>query len=55
MTIFTYLCTYRSGNVILSDEHESYYWLTLKEAEEMKLPPWIIKDIKSAFNEIKKQ
>lgn len=55
MTIFTYLCVYRSGTVVLSEEHDRYYWISLKEAEEMKLPAWILKDIRLAFNEIKKQ
>ena len=53
MTIVTYLCIYNTGSVILSDEHDEYYWVNIKEAEEMKLPRWIQKDIKLAFNEIK--
>ncbi|MCD8036675.1 MAG: NUDIX domain-containing protein [Clostridiales bacterium] len=53
MTIVTYMCLYRSGGVYLSEEHDKYYWLTLKEAEDMRLPKWIIKDIKLAMNELK--
>lgn len=53
MTIFTYLCIYRSGEVVLSEEHERYYWLSLKEAEDMKVPKWMLKDIKLAVNELK--
>ena len=52
MTIVTYLCEYRSGEVVLSDEHESFYWLTSKEAENMKLPSWMLKDINLAFAEL---
>ncbi len=53
MTIVTYMYLYRSGGVYLSEEHDKYYWLTLKEAEDMRLPKWIIKDIKLAMNELK--
>ena len=53
MTIFTYLCVYRSGEVVLSEEHERYYWLSLKEAEDMKVPKWTEKEIKRASNELK--
>lgn len=52
MTIVTYLCEYRSGEVVLSDEHEKFYWLTAVEAENMKLPNWMIKDINLAFSEL---
>lgn len=54
MTIVTYLCIYRSGGVALSEEHEKYYWLTLKEAEEMRLPKWMIRDLRTAFSELKR-
>ena len=54
MTIITYVCQYRGGDVILSEEHDEYYWLTVKEAEEMQLPKWMIKDMKMALSEIKK-
>lgn len=54
MTIITYMCQYGSGEVVLSEEHEEYFWLTLKEAEEMKVPKWMIKDIKTVISELKK-
>ncbi len=53
MTLCTYLCVYKGGKVILSEEHDSYYWLTVKEAEEMKVPNWMIKDMKRALQELK--
>lgn len=52
MTILIYLCEYRCGEVVISDEHESYYWVTPAEAEQMKLPVWMIKDINLAFSEL---
>ncbi len=54
MTIVTYLCVYRSGGVYLSEEHDKYYWLTIKEAEDMRLPKWMLKDIKLAMSEVKR-
>ena len=54
MTIFTYLCTYQSGIVELSEEHDNYYWLNMEEAEEMNAPAWLLKDMRLAYNEIKK-
>ena len=54
MTIVTYVCIYRSGEVKLSEEHDRYYWLTLKEAEEMHLPGWLLKDMRSAFAEARR-
>lgn len=53
MTLCTYLCVYKGGKVILSEEHDSYHWLTVKEAEEMKVPNWMIKDMKRALQELK--
>lgn len=52
MTIVTYVCEYRDGEVVLSDEHERFYWVTAKEAESMKLPVWLLKDINLAFAEL---
>jgi len=48
--IITYVCEYKQGNVILSDEHDGYYWLTYKELKDSKLPDWIKKHFfKSLF------
>lgn len=52
MTICTYLCVYKGGEVILSDEHDAYFWLSISDAEKMNVPKWIINDIKRAVNEI---
>ena len=52
MTILIYVCEYRSGEVRLSEEHEKFYWVTAKEAEGLKLPPWMLRDINLAFGEL---
>lgn len=52
LCIFTYVCTYDSGEVQLSSEHDAYYWLTLEEAEEKELPRWMLRDFKSAATEL---
>lgn len=52
MTICTYLCVYKSGEVLLSDEHDAFFWLNIDDAEQMKVPVWILKDMKQAINEL---
>lgn len=39
--ILTYVCEYKKGDVILSDEHDGYYWLTYDEVKSSKLPQWL--------------
>lgn len=48
MTILTYVCLYKGGEVILSDEHDAFYWLTIDEMEQMHIPDWMIRDFKKA-------
>ncbi len=52
MTICTYLCVYTGGDVMLSDEHDAYFWLSIDAAERMSVPRWILKDMKQAINEL---
>lgn len=49
LCIFTYACRWKGGEVSLSDEHESYFWLTEAEMEESELPHWMKRDISRAF------
>lgn len=49
LCIFTYACRWKGGEVSLSDEHESYFWLTEGEMEESELPHWMKRDISRAF------
>ena len=51
MLIITYVCVYKSGDVRLSSEHEDYYWLTIDEMYEKKLPNWMIRDFYAVYNE----
>ena len=49
LSIITYLCRWESGEVIISEEHEGYLWLTEAEMEESELPSWMKRDIRAAF------
>lgn len=52
LAVFTYLCQYISGEVVLSSEHFDYCWLTLKEMEEQNVPKWMIRNCSIAFNDL---
>jgi len=49
MSILTYVCAYKEGEVVLSGEHDAFFWLTLEEMESMKLPRWMVRDFKKAL------
>jgi 8-oxo-dGTP diphosphatase len=49
LCIFTYACEWKQGEVVLSEEHEAYYWMTEAEMEESELPHWMKRDIRAAF------
>ena len=49
LCIFTYLCRWEAGDVILSEEHDDFLWLTEKEVAESDLPHWIKRDVQAAF------
>ncbi len=55
LVIITYVCTYLSGSVRLSSEHEAFYWLGIEEMQIKKLPDWMINNFKKAYNEIYSQ
>ncbi|OGO83369.1 MAG: hypothetical protein A2Y18_03515 [Clostridiales bacterium GWD2_32_19] len=41
MTIITYLCKYTSGILSLSNEHDSYKWITHEELDSLDMPEWL--------------
>ena len=49
LSILTYLCCYKSGEVALSSEHDAFYWLSVEEMEDMNIPKWMIRDFKKAL------
>ncbi|HCT65208.1 MAG TPA: hypothetical protein DIC60_08115 [Lachnospiraceae bacterium] len=51
LIILTYICQYTDGEVVLSNEHDKFYWLTLDEMREMNLPQWMIRDFSAAADE----
>lgn len=54
IAIITYLCEYKSGEVILSDEHDSYHWLKFDEIIDFNMPKWLKKYFITAIEEYKK-
>lgn len=45
----TFLCEFVSGDLLLSEEHESFEWLTSKDIFNREFPKWLIKE----FNKIR--
>lgn len=41
----TYLCRYKSGEVKLSEEHESFEWVTGEQILEGDYPAWLKEDV----------
>lgn len=54
LSIFTYLCEYKSGEVYLSSEHDKFYWLTLDDMNCMDIPNWMKQNFELAIREWKK-
>lgn len=52
LTILTYVCKYIKGEVILSSEHDGYYWMTLEEMRQKHLPYWMIRDFEEVYEEL---
>ncbi len=48
LTIITYLCLYRHGDVMLSQEHDAFYWMTYAEGREKNIPSWMLRDFEEA-------
>lgn len=55
LCIFTYACSWKSGEVKLSEEHEAFFWMTEEEMEQSELPHWMKRDIRAAFAALKKE
>ena len=53
LVILTHICVYIKGEVILSGEHDKYYWLSISEMEDMDIPQRMIHDFKIALTEYK--
>lgn len=41
--VITYFCMYTAGNVVLSEEHDKYYWIDENEIEDLSVPKWLKK------------
>lgn len=52
LCIFTYVCVYQSGEVVLSTEHDAYYWLTLEQLEQYDIPKWLRRDFTKVLMEM---
>ncbi|NDO47683.1 NUDIX domain-containing protein [Clostridium sp. MD294] len=55
LCIFTYVCDYEYGEVVLSAEHDSYFWLTLKQVQQWDLPKWLKRDFVNVLTEIERK
>lgn len=55
LCIFTYACRWKRGEVHLSAEHESFFWMTQEEAEKSELPHWMKRDLRNAFAVLKQE
>lgn len=52
LCIFTYVCAYQSGEVVLSAEHDAYYWLTLEELKQYDIPKWLRRDFTKVLTQM---
>lgn len=52
LCIFTYVCVYQSGEVVLSAEHDAYYWLTLEELNQYDIPKWLRRDFTKVLTQM---
>ncbi len=55
LAIFTYLCLWESGEVVLSKEHEGFVWMDQKQIRESKLPAWMKREFLSALAQVAKK
>lgn len=53
ITIITYLCEYKRGEVLLSHEHDGYDWIGFDELETSHIPGWLKKSLLKAIEEYK--
>ena len=54
IAIITYLCEYKSGEVVLSDEHDSYQWIKFEDIMDYNIPKWLKKYFITAIEEYRK-
>lgn len=54
IAIITYFCQYQMGEVILSDEHDAYFWLKFDEISDYNIPKWLKKYFNIAIEQYKK-
>ena len=50
LCIFTYVCLWKEGEVVLSNEHEGFFWLTREEVCASELPNWMKRDLLRALD-----
>ncbi len=51
IVIITYLCNYLSGEVVLSEEHEGFDWMSMNDAQGANMQKWMKKMFEKAFEE----
>jgi 8-oxo-dGTP diphosphatase len=44
----TFLAQYVSGEILLSDEHTQFEWISAEEIKERDFPPWLLKEFEMA-------
>lgn len=50
LCIFTYACRWKAGEVVLSKEHEAFFWMTKAEVCASQLPNWMKRDVLRALD-----
>ncbi|KAF5071770.1 NUDIX domain protein [anaerobic digester metagenome] len=50
LCIFTYTCRWKSGSVVLSEEHDAFVWMTRDEVALSTLPNWMKRDLVRALD-----
>ncbi|MDD3395073.1 MAG: NUDIX domain-containing protein [Clostridia bacterium] len=50
LCIFTYVCRWKAGAVVLSKEHEAFFWMTKDEVCASQLPNWMKRDVLRALD-----
>ncbi|MCT4612852.1 MAG: NUDIX domain-containing protein [Clostridia bacterium] len=49
VTIINYLCTYKSGKVLVSREHSYYKWVSRNDMIDLGVPAWLIRTYEKAL------
>lgn len=53
IAIITYFCQYKFGEVVLSDEHDTYCWLKFDQIADYNIPKWLKKYYNLAIEQYK--